>query len=185
MDFSKLTGAGSELLQYKPMTGHFAHTSVVERIVEQDDGCWVYPGQPSATYPMIQIKGQRFVLHRLVYEEMVGNIPDGLVLDHLCRNTRCVRPDHLEPVTMKENLLRGFGAAAENARKTHCLRGHELTDENTQVRARKDGSRARHCLVCAEERNRVVRWFYANRDKAMRLVNEWERECRSGSRKVS
>ncbi len=174
MDFSDLTGVGSEYLNRKYPTGPHAGKTVVDQITEQPDGCWVYQTQPSAIYPVINVRGKKEVVHRVFYEELIGPIPEELVLDHLCRNTRCVNPDHLEPVTLKENLLRGRGAAANNARKTHCLRGHELSKPNTRLRTRPNGSISRHCIECAEERNRMVRWFYANRDEVMTLVEEWE-----------
>jgi hypothetical protein len=63
--------------------------------------------------------------HRIVYELLIGPVPDGLELDHLCRNHGCVNPRHLEPVTHRENVLRGEAIAAHNARKAACHRGHE------------------------------------------------------------
>lgn len=71
------------------------------------------------------------VAHKFAYQYVIGLIPDGLTLDHLCTVRHCVNPAHLEPVTMKENLMRGNGFGAKNARKTHCHRGHEFTPENT------------------------------------------------------
>lgn len=68
--------------------------------------------------------------HRWSYEHFVGPIPDGMHLDHLCRNRRCVNPQHLEPVTCRENLLRGTGASARNAIKTHCPAGHPYEGDN-------------------------------------------------------
>jgi hypothetical protein len=87
--------------------------------------------------------------HRFAWELLRGAIPDGLTLDHLCRNRRCVNPDHLEPVTAVENTMRGQAPHAINARKTHCLRGHAFDEENTYVRS--DG--ARICRACVRARN--------------------------------
>lgn len=85
--------------------------------------------------------------HRLAYTALVGPIPDGLVLDHLCRNRRCVNPAHLEVVTQRVNILRGEGQAAANATKTHCPKGHPYTVENTWVS--RTGSRT--CRACKTE----------------------------------
>jgi len=93
--------------------------------------------------------------HRKAYERAKGQIPPGLQLDHLCRNRRCVNPDHLEPVTRKENILRGESFSAQNARKTHCERGHELTPENTYMR--KDSRGGRQCKTCRAEDMRRYR----------------------------
>jgi hypothetical protein len=91
--------------------------------------------------------------HRVVYEALVGPIPTGLQLDHLCRTRACVNPAHLEPVTRRENILRGESPSAVHARKTHCIRGHEFTPENTHTRS--DGSRS--CRKCGARRKRLAR----------------------------
>jgi len=82
--------------------------------------------------------------HRVAYELLVGAIPKGLDLDHLCRVPACVNPYHLEPVTRRENTLRGENPPAWNNRKTHCMRGHEFSSENTYRRP--DGTR--ECYAC-------------------------------------
>lgn len=84
--------------------------------------------------------------HRISYRMFVGPIPDGLTIDHLCRNRACVRPDHLEPVTNQENLRRGLGFGAINAAKTHCPKGHPYDTENTRWESGK-----RHCRSCNRE----------------------------------
>jgi len=107
-------------------------------------GCWEWVGsQTSDGYGQWRAFGEH-VAHRAVYRLLRGAIPEGLTLDHLCRNTGCVNPDHLEPVTIRENLLRGEGACAKNARKTHCLRGHPFNTDNTYLR--KGGGR--RCRTC-------------------------------------
>jgi hypothetical protein len=82
--------------------------------------------------------------HRVAYSSLVGPIPEGLQLDHLCRVRHCVNPKHLEPVTHRENVLRGAGVAAGYARRTHCRHGHVLVGRN--VISRPDGGR--RCRAC-------------------------------------
>ncbi|WP_074848189.1 HNH endonuclease signature motif containing protein [Gordonia westfalica] len=84
-------------------------------------------------------------VHRWVYEYLVEPIADGKVIDHLCRNTRCCNPQHLEVVTPVVNTMRGVGRTAVNARKRYCKRGHALAGENVRI----DGRGYRHCRSCA------------------------------------
>ena len=99
--------------------------------VDKSESCWLWTGGlVKGGYGQYNLEGRCRQAHRLAYELAVGPIPDGLVIDHLCKNPRCVNPEHLEPVTRGENVLRGVGPTAENARKSECKRGHPLTPEN-------------------------------------------------------
>ena len=108
-------------------------------------GCWQWSARLNADgYGHLNVDGQKVRAHRFAYEMLVGAIPEGLQLDHLCRNRGCVNPDHLEPVTNRENILRGETVPARNAAKTHCSKGHEFTPENTTMRA----NGWRECKTC-------------------------------------
>jgi len=124
--------------------------SAVERFwvkVDKTGDCWLWmAGLCSGGYGQFRISTERkTVAHRFAYEQMVGPVPDGLQLDHLCRVKRCVNPSHLEPVTGRVNTLRSSGPTAMHARQTHCKRGHEFTSENTWLT--KAGHRV--CSTCA------------------------------------
>lgn len=122
--------------------------------VDQSGDCWLWTGATNgAGYGQFHLAGsdgkrQRYA-HRIAYEEAVGPIPEGLTLDHLCQNPRCVRPDHLEPVPMGVNIRRGNGLSARRARQTRCLRGHAFTSTYTD----RNGHLHRRCDECMRARN--------------------------------
>lgn len=121
--------------------------------VDKTDDCWVWQGRLAANgYGRVVPDGRDRVVHRVVYELLVGPVAEGLTLDHLCRNRACVNPAHLEPVTNRENILRGESPTATNARKTHCIHGHEFTEENTYM----DRGR-RMCRTCNRDKARALR----------------------------
>ncbi len=104
-------------------------------------GCWEWQGKIHAT-GYAQPWNSTF-LHRWAYEFFIGPIPEGLVIDHLCRNRKCGNPTHLEPVTQRENSLRGLSISAINATKTHCIMGHAFSPEN--IYAYKGKRQCREC----------------------------------------
>lgn len=94
--------------------------------------CWNWKGNIGVNgYGVFFYHGKSYKAHQVSYRIFIGEVGNGLVLDHLCRNTKCVNPSHLEAVTQKENILRGTGAPSKNAAKTKCKHGHRLTEENT------------------------------------------------------
>ena len=125
------------------------------RAVVVEGGCWEWQGHLDPKgYARVTITTDEgtyragILAHRLAFETFVGPIPDGLVLDHLCRNRSCINPEHLEPVTQQENIRRSpVAPQAVNARKTHCKHGHEFTPENTRHYI-KNGRPARRCIEC-------------------------------------
>lgn len=98
-----------------------------QKISIDDAGCWHWTGKRDHDgYGKAYIGARWHFAHRVVYELRVQPIPEGLTIDHLCRVRDCVNPGHLEPVTVRENTLRGLGPSAMNARKVVCKEGHEI-----------------------------------------------------------
>jgi hypothetical protein len=116
--------------------------------------CWLWTGKIDqyTGYGILNLAGGLVTAHRLAYEVWIGPVPDGLVLDHLCRTRHCGNPQHTEPVTQQENILRGQGLAAQNARKTDCPAGHPYDADNTRIY-----NGRRHCRACDASRGRINR----------------------------
>lgn len=122
-------------------------------IPDDADACWFWNGTIRRDgYGSFWYQGRKVGAHRAAYLLFAGPVPEGLHLDHLCRNRACVNINHLEPVTNGENQRRSpIALAPTNAAKTHCPRGHEYTPENTLVQHR-NGSDLRSCRLCKVRR---------------------------------
>lgn len=136
-------------------------TRFFRHVRRQLDGCWTWTGALRKGYGAFKIgsrtDGSRrdTEAHLFIWRHFYGQIPEGLQIDHLCRNPKCVNPAHMETVTPRENTLRGNTITAAHAAKTHCRRGHEFTEENTYFY--KGG---RICRTC--QRERIKRYEAAN-----------------------
>lgn len=137
--------------------------------IERDErGCWLWTGAVNAPTPRGNGKhmgggyarffydGKQSYAHRYAYEKWNGPIPEGLQIDHLCRNRKCANPKHLEAVTPKENSRRG-AVAFRNGSKETCKRGHEYDEANTYHYVYPDGKNARFCRTCKREWARKYR----------------------------
>ena len=110
----------------------------------EGDECWNWTAAIDAYGYGKFWNGNHISAHRFSYELLIGPIRQKLTLDHLCRNRRCVNPTHLEQVTVRQNVLRGEGLSALNARKSQCKNGHPFTPENTYL----DTRSRRVCRTC-------------------------------------
>lgn len=150
---------GHNSLRAKSLKQRFlSHVDVIP------DGCWEWTGYRLYTgYGRFAVgsrtAGTKRVVyaHRMSYELFVGPVPDGHDLDHLCRNRACVNPAHLEPVTHRENCLRGKAPNIQRHHSGKCKRGHDQIPENRRAERDKRGVIRHRCRLCANERGRNLR----------------------------
>lgn len=122
-----------------------------EMYARRGPDCWEWTGTVgNHSYGIITSGRQSKLAHRWSYEHHTGPIPQGLVIDHLCRNRTCVNPAHMEAVTNEENLRRGEGYGIQNGMRSTCIHGHEYTPENTYT----DPQGGIRCRACSRERKR-------------------------------
>lgn len=137
----------------------FDPQSVLTKVDFQDESCWEWQGNID-NYGYGTYGKQNYMVHRVVYEMLVDKLKPEETLDHLCFNRSCVNPDHLEAVTLGVNVLRGNNPHAINARKTHCLNGHEFDEQNTYIHPKRG---TRHCRACntlrsLNSKKRILTW---------------------------
>ena len=140
---------------------------LVKNIDKGYDDPLVKPSRPGGYVVMCRGSGRDQAAHRAIYEKWIGPIPAGLTLDHLCRNTACVNPCHMEPVTLSENARR---APIWSSKKTHCKRGHAFDEANTLIETGKTGKPNRRCRECHNAGQRR-RWHLSAGMVRPRAVN--------------
>jgi hypothetical protein len=121
-------------------------------IPEPNSGCWLWTGgcYPNGYSNFGNYNGIWTSGHRVSYQLFVGEIPDGLEIDHICRVISCVNPSHLRLVTHRENLLSGNTVTARRAAVTHCPAGDEYSEQNTY----RDKKNRRYCRICCNRRSK-------------------------------
>lgn len=130
--------------------------------------CWIWTScLDTKGYAQLSVNGSLRMAHRLAYEQLCGQIPQGLVLDHLCRVPHCVNPAHLEPVTFAENIRRGTAKSVEFSKRTQCPQGHPYDTVNTFV----DGGK-RRCREC--RRAYAAKWREKNREHINAQALAWQ-----------
>ena len=125
------------------------------KIAQQVNGCWLWIGhvRKDDGYATFYFDGKRAgYAHIFAYEYFVGDVPDGLTLDHLCHTRHCVNPTHVEPVTFAENVRRGLSFAGINYGKIACSQGHLLEGDNLRMEGR-----SRRCRTCAKSASQRFR----------------------------
>lgn len=118
-----------------------------------ENGCMLWNGATARGYGRVRLDKTLFPAHRVSYYLAYGQPSPYLVLDHICGDRSCVNPDHLEPVTPKENILRGAGFTASHAKKTHCPKGHPYKGSNLTIGSKGE----RRCKICDRDWHRNYR----------------------------
>lgn len=145
----RLRNARGHLVPQTRTVDEFWNSVLINSTGYGTDACWTWQGAHTKSgYAMATLNYKRHYLHRFAYERLIGAVPAGLELDHLCRNRGCFNPAHLEPVTHAENMRRGHWG-----RKTECPQGHPYDAENTRINASNGG---RECRTCVRARKRAA-----------------------------
>lgn len=146
---SSINPQGIQYADTRKISAAFFKIRVTPEKLHNGSPCWEWSGFCSEqNYPKLRIGGEYYA-HRIFYLYLIGEIPEGHEVDHVCRNRRCCSPFHLEAVPPSINRQRRDNAV------THCRQGHELTPENTRVQKQSNGQFVRHCRTCNRERVRA------------------------------
>lgn len=152
------SAVGGFVMRSRDTLGRFMEGEVVDpkvrfwAKVDKDgpNGCWIWKGATTNEgYGEFWVVDRVVRAHRYAYELIIEPIPEGMTIDHLCRNTSCVNPEHMEVVTGHQNILRGEAPTALNARATHCIHGHPFDILNTYYPPRG----GRQCRICRSLRH--------------------------------
>lgn len=148
--------------------------------VDKTDTCWLWTAWIERTgYGRFWLDGWNQIAHRVAYELYVGPIPEGLEIDHLCRVRRCVNPDHLEPVTTRENVRRMIPhRTSYQSLRDACPNGHPYDEDNTIVTAT-----GRQCLMCKRDANRAH--YLRNRERTIERARQWRLNNLERSREIA
>lgn len=152
------------------------------RLIVQENGCCLWPGGkaggngPHGSYGVVSYEGKQQYVHRLLYEKLVGPIPEDMVLDHVwCDTPLCGNPFHLLPVPRGVNSLRGTGLPAVNAQRTTCAKGHPYQGDNLIVLQ----NGWRKCRECSRQRDES-RQAQRNAEARLKRLRDPEKMRKAG-----
>lgn len=152
---------------------------LMEKVEKRENGCWEWTHYVERNgYARIWVDRRNVGAHRFSYEYHKGPIPEGLQIDHLCNNRRCVNPGHLEAVTPQENCRRIERPEPYQKAWTHCPNGHPYDEENTRVT-----DEGRSCLTCKRQANKD--WYARNRELTIQRAAEWRLANLERSREIA
>jgi hypothetical protein len=140
-----------------------------DKVLVDSNDCWNFYSMVRNGYGRFKINNKTLSAHRFAYEVNNGKIPYGLTLDHKCRNTQCVNPNHLEPVSQKVNVLRGNAPSARAKRTNFCIRGHPLFGDNLRINKTNN---TRGCKACRKITGKI--YSQKNKERLYELRKIWK-----------